>query len=191
MCGRFGLTKDEDYLMKRFGVQKIVPDYRVSFNIKPSEKIAVILNTEPQKIRMVHWGYTPHWMKKESALEVINIREEGMDSKYFYKDSFYNRRCLILADMFYEWDKMKQAYKFFKKGEEAFAFPGLWDVFEGRIGCAIITAEANKLIKPVHARMPVILDDTEEKAWLEKPKKKFKRLKDDMLDQSKVNEKIH
>ena len=169
MCGRFALSKTEQLLKKRFKVKDIDPGYKTSFNIAPDAAIPVILNEDTSKIILAHWGYTPHWMGKDRSFSVINARSEEITTKNFFKSSFLKRRCLILADSFYEWHKqgsLKVPHRIFLRGEECFAFAGVWDIWDDRLNCAIITTTANDLIRPIHDRMPVVLAKDSEEAWL-------------------------
>src|SRR4051794_15661278 len=115
MCGGYSILADIKYLSQRFDAQMPAVSYPARYNARPSQELPVILNTEPEKIQLIKWGITPPW--KETQL-IINTRKESLDTKPFFKSAFRERRCLILADGFYEWaktDRTKQPYRFVLK----------------------------------------------------------------------------
>jgi putative SOS response-associated peptidase YedK len=131
--------------------------------------VPVIRNVRPNQIELASWGIIPVWDKKKT---IINARKDSLDKPTF-KKSFHERRCLILADGFYEWQKPdgagpKRPFRFVLKSEEPFAFAGIWreDEEGDEPCCAIITTEANSLVRPVHDRMPAILLPEVEADWL-------------------------
>jgi putative SOS response-associated peptidase YedK len=169
MCGRFGLSKEADYVKRRFRLEEIDPDFHVSYNIAPSQKISAILNVNEKRLHLVKWGYIPHWMKKERPLICINARAENIMETNFFKGSFRSRRCIIPADYFFEWRKEaqgKQPYRIFRKDGDCFGLAGIWDVYQEEFTCAIITTRANELVAGLHDRMPVILRPENEREWL-------------------------
>ncbi len=175
MCGAFTITKSLEQMLQRFkGKQPPksagappVPRY----NARPSQQLPLFLNTDPEQMVMGHWGIKPAWMEKKGlSRELINARAESSDKPTFRK-SFATRRCLVPADGFYEWMKTpkgKQPYRFVLKGEALFAFAGIYeeDRNTGAPDFAIITTQANGVVRPVHDRMPVILLPEDEEAWL-------------------------
>jgi len=144
----------------------VVPRY----NIAPSQPVLTVVSTaHPYELT---WGLIPSWSKEPKA--IINARAETLDDRASFKDSFEHRRCLILADGFYEWrriGKARQAFYFQMKDEHAFAFAGIWDRWKNRDvkikSCAIVTTDANELLEPVHDRMPVILREESYEKWLD------------------------
>lgn len=133
----------------------------------------VILNTNPKQIEMAAWGIVPFW-DKTGKKTIINARSDNLDKPTF-KKSFYERRCLVLADGFYEWmkaprERTKRPFRFVLKSEEPFTFAGIWKEQEGEEGkgphCAIITTEPNGIVSKVHDRMPAILKPEAETEWL-------------------------
>ncbi|MBN1493299.1 MAG: SOS response-associated peptidase [Candidatus Omnitrophica bacterium] len=175
MCGRFSLTKsDKDTLKKRFRVKRVAGDQKPRYNIAPSDAVHAIVNTMRDEITLARWGYIPHWMGADGlAKSVINARAETLMQKPFFKTSFRSRRCLIIADGFYEWKragKAKHPYRVIVDDGSLFAFAGVWDtwMYDGNelMTCAIITVAANELMRPIHERMPVIINADDEQAWL-------------------------
>lgn len=173
MCGRFTLSTSQEILEDRFRSQ-FQEDalYKPRYNAAPSQLLPVIFNTEPGCIEMARWGIMPVWWKRKDGL--INIRAETLIEKHTFKKDLENRRCLVLADGFYEWqktEKIKQPYRFTRKDKEPFAFAGIWqsNIIEGEKvdTFSIITTTPNKVTEPIHNRMPVILAAQEEMKWLE------------------------
>jgi putative SOS response-associated peptidase YedK len=127
---------------------------------------------------MLRWGLVPFWAKDISiGYKLINARSETLSEKPSFKNAFKNRRCLILADGFYEWQKPaakgapKAPFRFTLKDEKPFAFAGLWESWyspenEEIQSCTIITCEPNPLLAQIHNRMPVILDRNNCWEWL-------------------------
>lgn len=175
MCGRFTL-KNLDRLLDRLrargidvdGISDLVPRY----NIAPTQEILTVIQPEStREAKFLQWGLIPYWSKEPKG--VINARVETIDEKPSFKESFEKRRCLILADGFYEWErngKISQPYYFQLKQTEPFAFAGVWDRWRydgGSItSCAIITTTANDLLAKIHTRMPVILRPESYDLWL-------------------------
>lgn len=128
--------------------------------------------------RLIRWGLVPHWAKEEAiGYKMINARAETIAEKPSYRKSFERRRCLVLADGFYEWQKVdglkqKIPMRIMLKNKEPFAFAGLWDVWKKPDGgelrsFTIITTEPNDFMKAIHNRMPVILRQKDEEMWLD------------------------
>ena len=127
----------------------------------------------------MRWGLIPSWAKEEKVgFRMINARAETIDSKPAFKKLFKTRRCLVLADGFYEWrqdsgGKAKAPYRFVLREGRPFAMAGLWDAWSEGQGPAlltytIITTSANKVVGRVHPRMPVILDARGRREWLDR-----------------------
>ena len=173
MCGRYTISTSQEILEDRFQA-KFLEDskYEPRYNAAPSQILPVILNTEPGHIEMARWGIMPVWWTRKDGL--INVRAETLIEKHTFKKDLESRRCLVLADGFYEWQKTKegkQPYRFIRKDKEPFAFAGIWETntFDGeKINTfSIITTTPNEVTKQVHGRMPVILSPQEEMKWLE------------------------
>jgi putative SOS response-associated peptidase YedK len=175
MCGRFSLAKSKEELFKRFAVQIKTP-FSPQYNIAPMQSCAVITNQAPNEIQFYQWGLIPSWsIDRSTAMNMINARAESVYQKIPFKHIVKNQRCLVLADGFFEWrkeGKNKVPYRFNLNSEEAFSFAGLWDSWKNEDNgdtvhsFTIVTTDANKLVKSVHDRMPVILRKDLEKLWI-------------------------
>jgi len=175
MCGRIALIQPEEKsLKKRFNLTKIPKNLKPRYNISPSQDIPVICNDSPQELTMLRWGLIPHWAKEENTkYSMINARAETITERPAYRWPVKHRRCLIIADTFYEWKKEKdhkQPYRFMMKDAGAFAFAGIWGQWKKDdteiATCSIITTMSNQLMRPIHDRMPVILAPEYEQLWL-------------------------
>ena len=162
MCGRFTLTVSLDTLQQAFQLKNglcMVPRY----NIAPSNFIPVI--KAPQLIDFLQWGLKPKWLEDKNKNGFINARVETLSEKPAFRESFRKRRCLILADGYFEWKllgRTKQPFYIRRKDRSVFAFAGIW---EGD-SCAIITTAAFSHLSELHARMPLILPAKAYDTWL-------------------------
>ena len=178
MCGRFTLTASPAKLRDAFPIFDI-PDTKPRFNVAPTQQILAVRQEEGEKPRasFLRWGLIPSWAKeKKLAASLINARADSVATKPSFRSAFKRRRCLILADGFYEWQKgakkgPKQAFYFRLSDGRPFGFAGLWEHWTGEEpaieSCAIITTDANDTLRPVHDRMPVILDPRDYARWLD------------------------
>lgn len=171
MCGRFSFVFTKKIIEKRFDLSD-TGNYEPRYNCAPSQKLAVITNQNPDKLSFFKWGLVPSWAK-DTAIgnKMINAKAETITEKPSFKNAIQQRRCLIPVDSFYEWNKEKEPYHFFLKGEEPFALAGIWDSWKDQNNnltttFSIITTEANDLLKLFHTRMPAIIDRNYEKKWL-------------------------
>lgn len=175
MCGRYSQTKSVQDVRKRFNLGRVPENLHELYNIAPQQKAPVVLNSFPSELVMAKFGLVPSWSKEEkTTYSMINARAETIMEKPSYKRLIKSRRCLIIADGFYEWQKKvdkKIPYRIFLKNEEPFALAGIWDSWgEGGsqfYSFSIITTSPNKLMASIHDRMPVILDPDEESKWLQ------------------------
>lgn len=179
MCGRFTLLMEEDILRERFLIENMDElQLKPSYNIAPSQNVLAVINDgEKNRAGFLKWGLVPGWAKDPKiGYKLINARAETIAEKPSFRSSYKKRRCLILADSFYEWKKeagRKIPMRIMLKSKEPFAFAGLWEKWTGGEGktlhtCTIITTEANELMEPIHDRMPVILNRETEKIWLDR-----------------------
>jgi len=177
MCGRFTLTIDPYHLQEAFPWAVIPNDLQPRYNIAPSQPVAVIPNTGDNKVALYKWGLIPSWSKDPAIGDrMINARSESLAEKPSFRNPYRRRRCLILADGFYEWKqnpgmKSKQPVFIHLKDNRPFAFAGLWELWNSPDGseirsCTIITTQPNSLLEPIHNRMPVILPPDAYKLWL-------------------------
>jgi len=176
MCGRFALTMDLPELEALFPWVEFSDNHRPRYNVAPSQDILVIPNLIEKKAQMYCWGLIPHWAKDiKIGYKMINARSETLAEKPSFKTAYRKQRCLILADGFYEWKKeasKKTPYYIRLKTTQPFGFAGLWERWQKSPGefihsCTIITTDANELVKPIHQRMPVILDNENYQVWLD------------------------
>ena len=177
MCGRFVLITGLKNIQKKFNIQNISCDYQPSWNIAPSQSVPVVIcHNGINQLVCYRWGLIPSWSRDPSIVEkLINARAETVDKNPSFKDAFKKRRCLIVADGFYEWKregKRKMPLYFYLKSHQPFGFAGLYETWispdkKEMKTCVIITTAANELIAPVHNRMPVILSREQERVWLD------------------------
>jgi len=178
MCGRYSFTQLAEAIADKFQVKE-VPPLSPRYNIAPTQEIATVsVNSESsdRQFKMLRWGLIPSWAKDaKMGAKLINARAETVAEKPAFRAAFKKRRCLILADGFYEWQTQngeKQPFYFRLENSEPFAFAGLWEHWEKGEGepietCTILTTEANELMCPIHNRMPVILDSKNYEQWLD------------------------
>lgn len=195
MCGRYSIFQiaNTDEIEDRFGAS--VPEgIEPRYNAAPGQQLPVITNDEPDTVSQLQWGLVPHWADDpEIGNRLINARAETVDEKNSFRDAYQNRRCLVLADGFYEWAETgngKQPYRVITNGEP-FAMAGLWEQWNpadagGQVDLGsfaddddggatsdelletytIITTEPNEVVGDIHDRMPVVLAPDEEDQWL-------------------------
>jgi len=180
MCGRFTLTIEISELQRILNLGEFSAGFNPRYNISPSQPVPVVTDYKKRKIDIMRWGLIPAWAKDINiGYSLINARSETIHEKPSFRNAFRNKRCLILADGFYEWKKEENPkknpsipYYFSLIGHRPFMFAGLWESWtspanEKINSCSIITCEANELVSPIHNRMPVILDDNNCWSWLE------------------------
>jgi putative SOS response-associated peptidase YedK len=175
MCGRFTRTQSVETISKEFGLEELPFEPGLSYNVAPAQKVAIIINDGQKRLVMARWGLVPSWAKDISmGNKMINARSETITEKPSYRSAFKKRRCLVVADGFYEWQNVggekRPAYIRLKSGKP-FGFAGLYELWNSPEGeevtsCSIITTEANELMKPIHERMPVIMPKNREDEWL-------------------------
>jgi putative SOS response-associated peptidase YedK len=180
MCGRFSLTLPVEAMGRLFGFDPgEAPEMAPRYNIAPSQPVAAIRRRGDSKARelaLLQWGFVPAWARDPGSLrQPINARGETVSAKPMFREAYRHHRCLIPADGFYEWKRSaggKQPWRNQRANGAPFAFAGLWDRWEGQDGtviesCAILTTGANDTVRPIHDRMPVILDIGRFGPWLE------------------------
>ena len=176
MCGRFTLTSNMDDLQGRFGFEARDLVYRPSYNIAPTQLILAVTNDGQRRAELMRWGLIPFWAKDiKIGYRMINAVGETAATKPAFRAAFKKRRCLVLADGFFEWrkdGKEKIPTYIFLKSREPFAFAGLWETWKSPEGetvksCTIVTTKPNEFMEPIHNRMPVILSGETEALWLD------------------------
>lgn len=178
MCGRFTLSQSAEAIASVFQLNQ-VPTLEPRYNIAPTQLVSTVLQTPAPKERqfqMFRWGLIPAWAKDATiGAKLINARAETVAEKPAFRSAFRHRRCLVVADGFYEWrrqDGKKQPFYFRMQNGQPFAFAGLWEHWQNPDGeaiasCTILTTEANELLQPIHDRMPVILHPKDYDLWLD------------------------
>lgn len=179
MCGRFGLTRPDKLDLRRFGVGG-VPPREPRFNIPPGGDILVVRERQGARVAdLVHWGLIPSWAKDRAiGNRMANARADTALTKPSFRNAMERRRCLVPADVFYEWQavqgqRRKQPWALALPDGEIFALGAIWEYWrppeggDGIVSCAILTTEPNALLEPIHDRMPVILSPDRYRAWLD------------------------
>lgn len=176
MCGRFSFSPLAKIIEDRFDVKVEPGQYKPRYNSAPSQDLAVISNKNPDELSYYKWGLIPFWAKdKKIGNKMINAKAETILEKASFKNPFKRKRCLVLSDGFYEWKKVnpkeKIPYRIKMEDDSLFAMAGIWDTWKNEAGelinsFAIITTSPNELMENIHARMPVIIEKENEKAWL-------------------------
>lgn len=185
MCGRFALSKGDRIDWAQFGVRRahtLPPRY----NVSPGQTITVVrAGDDGPVVATLRWGLVPSWARDPSiGNRLANARLETAPEKPSFRAAFRHRRCLVLADGFYEWqvvpgEKRKQPWFIQRKDETIFAFAGLWERWVPRTAsggadenaapletCTLLTTEPNALMAPIHDRMPVIIAPNDYAAWI-------------------------
>jgi putative SOS response-associated peptidase YedK len=175
MCGRYVFSMGVARVMEEFHVEEVDGECRAGNDISPGQQVVAVVRHERNRLVNFRWGLIPSWAKDPSiGGKMFNARAETVSEKPSFRSAFRDRRCLVLAEGFYEWQKLGKAKKQMMirlKSGRPFGFAGLYETWVSPDGgtvrsCTIITTEANELIKPVHDRMPVILPAKDEAAWL-------------------------
>ncbi|HID97315.1 MAG TPA: SOS response-associated peptidase [Thermodesulfobacteriaceae bacterium] len=180
MCGRYSFWKSCKRLKEEFSLSvpsEFLPEIHPRYNIAPGTDIPAIrqLPEKRRELALLQWGLIPSWAKdKKTGYRLINARAESVATKPAFRSAFRYRRCLIPASGFYEWQKLeggKQPWFITLEDADLFAFAGLWECWEGQEGevvesCTIITTDSNDLVRPLHDRMPVIIERLRYGDWL-------------------------
>ena len=175
MCGRYTIIAKAEEIEKRFNVE--VPElYAPRYNAAPTQILPVITNENPDGLSFFRWGLIPSWAQDITiGSKLINARSETIDEKPTFRQAFKSRRCLVIADGYYEWKKVSKKsripYRIQLSSEQLFSFAGLWEIYKsGNDACihsfTIVTTESNSKTSQIHDRMPVMLDPDTEKIWL-------------------------
>jgi putative SOS response-associated peptidase YedK len=177
MCGRFILLTDLSVIVESFRIGEVAAEYKPGSNISPGQQIsAVIRDEDVNKLVDFRWGLIPLWAKDPSiGNRMFNARAETIAEKPSFREAFKRRRCLIVADGFYEWQKIgriKKPLRFSLKSGEPFGLAGLYETWisperKPVHTCTIITTEPNDLLRPIHDRMPVMVKKELEDFWID------------------------
>ena len=177
MCGRYLITTPVEAIRQIFQVEQR-PNLAARYNVAPTQAVPIVRRNETgRELVTARWGLVPFWAKDlKIGAKLINARAETAAEKPAFRDAFHRRRCLVIADGFYEWRKIdggKRPYLIRVAGGAPFAFAGLWENWTDKASgeriesCTIIITEANALIAPIHDRMPVILRPEDYDLWLD------------------------
>jgi putative SOS response-associated peptidase YedK len=202
MCGRFTLRAPVSAVAEQFALLDVMP-FEPRYNIAPTQPVAVVRQSlpspasgegrqslpspasgeglgvrasSPREFVFLRWGLVPSWAKDPAiGNRLINARAETAAEKPAFRAAMRRRRCLIVADGFYEWQRLgkgKQPYFIHMRDDRPFAFAGLWESWEGADHsaletCTILTTDANDLLRPIHDRMPVIISPDDYTRWLD------------------------
>jgi putative SOS response-associated peptidase YedK len=178
VCGRFTLTASPEELARRFELDE-TPELEARFNVAPGQDVASVRQIAEGGRRVLElrrWGLVPPWADDPRiGNRLVNARAETARGKPAYRRAFQQRRCLIPADGFYEWaggPGSREPYHVSLDAGELFGLAGLWERWGGASGdrvesCTILTTEANERLRPIHDRMPVILDPADYALWLD------------------------
>ncbi|QNT69185.1 SOS response-associated peptidase [Defluviicoccus vanus] len=182
MCGRYTRIRpwSELVALYRITARTPPPNLPPRYNIAPTQSVPIVRRKDDhdeRELALVRWGLLPAWAKDTSiSYKMINARAETVDQKPAFRLAFRRRRCLVVADGFYEWrleGSQKQPYYLTLPANRPFAFAGLWERWRNPEGgdpiesCTIIVCEANPSVRPIHERMPVILEPNTFELWLD------------------------
>lgn len=176
MCGRYTLFAKEEEIVQAFSLPEPIDNYKPSYNIAPGQKVlAIIHDGQRKRAGFLRWGLIPSWAKDERiGYKMINARSESAHKKPSFKHLMARKRCLIVADGFYEWnhaDGSKKPQRIQTKQRNLFAMAGLWDkwVQSGKtlFTTTLLTKDADDFMKNIHHRMPIILPKDKEDEWIE------------------------
>lgn len=177
MCGRFAFYSPHEAVTRLFGVVD-APEVEPRYNIAPTQFVAAVRETGgPREVAMLYWGLVPSWAKEKSiGARMINARSETLAEKPSFRNAYQRRRCLVLADGYYEWQRsgaIKQPYFISFAASEPFGMAGLWERWrdpgsgEPLESCCIVTTSPAPAVAHVHDRMPVILPPDAYAEWLD------------------------
>lgn len=173
MCGRYSIGPDVQLLSQELHLTPPA-NFTPRYNAAPSQALPVVSNAERQRVSLFQWGVIPFWAKGKGQ-RLINARAETVAEKSTFKKSFRQRRCWVLADGYYEWQKTPQGkvpHRMVLSDEQPFVFAGIWDEHadqetgEVQRDFCIITTAASPSIAHIHDRMPVILSEETRRFWL-------------------------
>ena len=177
MCGRFAFYSPHEAVIRLFGLAA-APEIEPRWNIAPTQFIATVREPGgPREVAMLYWGLVPSWAKEKSiGARMINARSETLGEKPSFRNAFRRRRCLILADGYYEWQRsgaVKQPYFISFEGGQPFGMAGLWERWRDPAtgkpleSCCIVTTSPAPTVAHVHDRMPVIVPPDAYAEWLD------------------------
>jgi putative SOS response-associated peptidase YedK len=179
MCGRFAFYSPHEAIAQLFGLMD-APEVEPRYNIAPTQFIPAVRHDEAaaRRLALLFWGLVPSWAKDKSiGARMINARGETLREKPAFRNAFKRRRCLVLADGYYEWQahaQGKQPYLIRMRSGAPFAMAGLWETWregesnEALDSCAVVTTSPSASLAHIHDRMPVILPPEKYDFWLDR-----------------------
>jgi putative SOS response-associated peptidase YedK len=178
MCGRYAITLPPEMMRDYFGFVD-QPNFPPRHDVRPTQPVPVVVaDNGERRFVLMRWGFIPGFVKNEKEFPLlINARSETVSEKASFRNAIKRRRCLFIADAFYEWQKLdekgrkKRPYLIRRPMQGPLALAGIWECWQSRDGseidtAAILTTSANALLSAIHDRMPVILDPRNFGAWL-------------------------
>ena len=178
MCGRYAFFSPAEAVKRVFALDD-VPALEPRYNVSPTQDVPTVRAGEEgaRAFALLHWGLVPKWAKEKAiGNRMINARAETLAEKPSFRDAFRKRRCLVLADGWYEWQVApggKQPWFVRLKDARPFAFAGLWERWKDPASgaplesCTIVTTDAAESIRKIHERMPVVLAEADQDRWLD------------------------
>ena len=176
MCGRFTLKSTPQAIQREFNLEDL-SGYQPRYNIAPTQPVTVLVDSGGEwEARSFKWGLVPSFANEpKMGARLINARAETASEKPAFRNAFKHRRCLVLADGFYEWRQgpnKKVPYYIHMEDDAPFAFAGLWERWEGNdqgplFTCTVLTTDANPLMCPIHDRMPVVMRRGAREIWMD------------------------
>ena len=184
MCGRYGRRAEKQRIAEWFQTHNTdvfnESYFAPSYNVAPQSMQPVVrleAETGDRELTVMRWGLVPFWSKDgKASYSTINARAETVPTSATYREAFKRRRCLVPADLFYEWQKVdaktKQPYAIALKDDDLFAFAGLWETWKDKVTgetketYTVITTDPNEVMEPLHNRMPVVLAPNDYERWM-------------------------
>lgn len=165
MCGRYSFSTSKEKLERELGSLTIDDALDSRYNIAPTQEAYVITNTAPHTLQKFRWGLLPFWTKPDQrSAPLINARSEGVENKPSFRTPIRERRCLVPADSFYEWQRQngqKVPFRIFPAEDSLLIMAGIWDIWRSPAGpvysFSILTTTPNTEVSTLHDRMPVVL----------------------------------
>ncbi len=176
MCGRYSLSTDPQQISAQFDNVRVEDNIPANYNMAPTQHSVVITDEHPELLQFYKWGLIPYWAKDEKiGSRMINARSEGIEDKPSFRAPVRRRRCLVIADSFYEWKKQgnrKMPYRILLDSDQLMVMAGIWEVWSKGVSpvrsFSIITTSPNKEMEPIHNRMPVIFPYSDQwTTWLD------------------------
>jgi putative SOS response-associated peptidase YedK len=175
MCGRFTITKQVEDIENSFDVELDRELYKLNYNVAPTQDLPVVTNQQNKQVSFLKWGLVPSWSKDlKFGSKMINARIETITEKPSFKKAIQERRCVVIADGYYEWKKTsqgKEPYYITMENSKLFSFGGIWEKWTSPVGetvktFSIITQPSFKEIEHIHNRMPLQIMPEQKDYWL-------------------------